>query len=112
MPTLLPRDSENNIIPAVRLKDEGAHSIVATATSARNSTAFADDTQIISIFATIPVRIKFGGASVTATGTDHYFPAGVYYDFSLGGGKVNHYTHLAVLREGGSDGAVYISEKE
>lgn len=112
MPTLLPRDSENNIIPAVRLKDGAAHTISATASSARNGTAFADDTRIISLYATVPVRIKFGGASVTASASDHYFPAGVYYDVSIGGGKVGHYPYLAVLREGGSDGVVYISEKE
>lgn len=112
MPTLLPRDSENNVIPAIRLKSPGAHSIAATATSARNSTAFASDTQIISLYASVPVYVKFGTSSVTASSGDHYFPAGVYYDFSIGGGKVNHYTHVAVLRVGSTDGTVYISEKE
>lgn len=112
MPTLLPKDSENNVIPAVRLKASGAHAINATSTSARNSTAFAADTQVISFYATVPVYMKFGGASVAATSSDHYFPAGVYYDFSIGGGKVGHYTHVAVLRVGSSDGVVYISEKE
>ncbi|MCM2342970.1 MAG: hypothetical protein NDJ24_00245 [Alphaproteobacteria bacterium] len=112
MPTLLPRDSENNIIPAVRLKDSAAHSINATTSSARNATAFATDTRIISLYATVPVRLKFGDASVTASASDHYFPAGVYYDVSIGGGKVGHYPYLAILREGSSDGVVYISEKE
>lgn len=112
MPTLLPRDSENNIIPAVRLKASGAHSIAATASSARNSTAFAEDTNIISVYATVPVCLKFGTSGVTAAATDHYFPAGVYYDFSIGGGKINHYTHVAVIRSGSTDGTVYISEKE
>lgn len=112
MTTLLPRDSENNVIPAVRLKGQSAHAINATAASARNITAFADDTQIISVYATVPVRLRFGDDSVSAVATDHYFPAGVYYDFSIGGGKVNHYSHLAILREGSTDGVVYISEKE
>lgn len=112
MPTVLPRDSENNIIPAVRLKASGAHSVSATASSARNSVAFGDDTTIISLYATVPVFVKFGIAGVTAAATDHYFPAGVYYDFSIGGGKVNHYTHVAVIRSGSTDGMVYISEKE
>ncbi|QQG36224.1 MAG: hypothetical protein HYS17_00060 [Micavibrio aeruginosavorus] len=112
MPAMLPRDSENNIIPVVRLKDGAAHAINATASSARNSTAFSSDTQIISLYATVPVRLRFGGAGVTATTSDHYFPAGVYYDVSIGGGKVGHYPYLAVLREGGSDGVLYISEKE
>lgn len=112
MPTLLPRDSENNVIPAVRLKPSGAHSVAVTATSARNSTAFNAETQVISLYATVPVYVKFGTSSVTATSSDHYFPAGVYYDFSIGGGKVNHYTHVAVLRVGSIDGIVYVSEKE
>lgn len=112
MPTLLPRDSENNVIPAVRLKASGAHAINATSSSARNSTAFGADTQVISLYATVAVYVKFGTSSVTATSSDHYFPAGTYYDFSIGGGKVNHYTHVAVLRVGGSDGVVYVSEKE
>lgn len=112
MATLLPKDSENNVIPAVRLKPDGAHTINATATSARNAVAFAADTQVISFYATVPVYMKFGGASVSATSADHYFPAGVYYDFSIGGGKVSHYTHVAVLRVGSSDGVVYVSEKE
>ncbi len=112
MPTLLPKDSENNVIPAVRLKSSGAHAINATNTSARNATAFGADTQVISLYATVPVYVKFGTSGVSATSSDHYFPAGVYYDFSIGGGKVNHYTHVAVLRVGGTDGAVYISEKE
>lgn len=112
MPTLLPRDSENNVIPAVRLKASGAHAVNATATSARNSTAFNDETQVISLYATVPVYVKFGTSSVTATSGDHYFPAGVYYDFSIGGGKVAHYPHVAFLRVGSTDGVVYISEKE
>ena len=112
MPTLLPRDSENNVIPAVRLKASGAHTINATASSARNATGFASDTQVISLYATVAVYVKFGTSSVTATSSDHYFPAGTYYDFSIGGGKVNHYTYVAVLRVGSTDGTVYVSEKE
>lgn len=86
--------------------------IAATNASARNATGFAADTQVVSLYATVPVYVKFGTSAVAATSSDHYFPAGVYYDFSIGGGKVNHYTHVAVLRVGSSDGAVYVSEKE
>lgn len=111
MTTLLPRDSENNIIPTIRLKASGAHSIAASTTSARNSTAFNIDTRVISLYATVPVFVKFGTSAVTATASDHYFPSGVYYDFSIGGDKVGHYTHVAVIRAS-ADGTVYISEKE
>lgn len=112
MPTIMPIDHNNNPIPAVRLKSGGgAHAIAATAASARNATAFAADTQVVSLYATGPVYVRFGGAGVTASASDHYFPSGVYYDFSIGGDKVAHYTHIAVLRVS-ADCTVYVSEKE
>lgn len=113
MTTLLPKDADNNPIPALRLRSGGAHVIAATNTSARNSVAFDEDTRVISIFTTGPVYLKFGGASVTATNTDHYFPNGIYYDFAISGGnsKGPLHTHVAVLRADG-DCSVYISEKE
>ena len=114
MPTLMPKDADNNVIPAMRLRGSGgAHAIAATATSARNSTAFNAETQVVSVYATGPVYLKFGGASVTSAATDHYFPDGVYYDFAIGGGDIKgaRYTHLAVLRVS-SDCTVYVSEKE
>jgi len=107
--TSLPLDFDNNPIQALALRDGGAKTLSATAASARSS-AFAGDTQIVSVYATGPVYLKFGDSSVTATSSDHYFPAGVYYDFSLGGGKTGRKTHLAALRAD-QDCAVYISEK-
>lgn len=112
MSTLLPTDDNNNPIPALRLKSPGgAHNIAATATSTKNTTAFANDTQVISVYATEPVFIKFGTSSVTANNTDHYFPAGVYYDMAIGGDGQAQATHLAVIRAENTDGVVYISEK-
>lgn len=110
--TLQPLDSNNNPIPALRLKDSGAHSIAATASSARNSTAFDDKTKIISVYATIPVYIAMGDSSITASASDHYFPEGLYYDFAIDADAAAHNSHIAVLRAGGEDGTVYISEKE
>lgn len=113
MTTLLPKDADNNIIPAMRLKPDGAHTLAATASSARNTTAFDAGTKVVSIYATDAVYLKFGDATVTAAATDHYFPAGVYYDFAISSGdaKGPHNTHVAVLRAS-SDCTVYISEKE
>ena len=111
MPTLLPQDVDNNTIPALRLRPGGAHAITAGATSARNATAFNAETRVVSVCATVPVYINFGNASVTATTTSHYFPAGVYYDFAIGGDATAQYTHLAVLQVN-TGGSVYISEKE
>ena len=111
MSTLLPLDSDNNPIPALRLKNSAAHTISAGISSARNTTAFDAETKVVSIFADVAVYINFGGSTVSATSSDHYFPAGVYYDIAIGGGRTGHYTHLAVLRVS-TDGNVYISEKE
>ena len=111
MSTFLPQDSNDNPIPALRFKSGGAHSISATASSTRNSTAFATDTKIVSLYADVAVYVCFGDSSITATTSDHYFPAGLYYDIAIGGENTAHYTHVAILRAD-TDGAVYISEKE
>jgi hypothetical protein len=112
MPTLLPQDSDNNPIPAMRFRSGGAHSITVTSSSARNSTAFNEDTRVISVCTDIAMYVKFGTSSVTATSSDHYLPAGIYYDIAVGGGRSGHYTHVAALRAGGADGVLKISEKE
>jgi hypothetical protein len=111
--TYLPTDQDQNPIPALRLKTSGgAHSLAATSSSARNSVAFSADTRVVSVYATGPVYLRFGGSSVTAANTDHYYPTGVYYDFAIGGGgKIAQTTYLAVLRVD-TDCTVYVSEKE
>jgi hypothetical protein len=113
MPTLLPVDSDNHPIPAMRLKPGKAHEISATGASARNATAFESDTQVVSLYATGPVYVRFGASAVEAADTDHYFPEGVYYDFSVSGGdaKGPRFTHVAVLAAG-DNCTVYVSEKE
>lgn len=113
MTTLLPKDADNNTIPALRLKDGGAHTISVTGSSARNSVAFSEETKVISVYATGPVYLKLGDASVTATSGDHYFPAGVYYDVAIsgGGGKTAQDTYIAVL-QADSSCTLYVSEKE
>lgn len=111
MSTLLPLDTNNNPIPALSLKESGAHSIAVTATSARNGTAFGNATRVVSLYATTDVYVSLGDASVTASASDHFFPAGVYYDIAIGGDTSAHHTHIAALRVS-SDGTLYISEKE
>lgn len=111
MPTFLPEDSNDNPIPALRLKNGGAHILNTSSTSTRNTNAFDSETRIISLFSTTPVYLAFGDNTVTATTNDHFYPDGVYYDFSIGGEKTQHYTHIAVLAQG-DDGVVYVSEKE
>lgn len=110
--TSQPIDSNNNPLPALRLKKNGAHTIAAGITSARNAVAFDTDTKIISIYASVPVYIAMGGADVVADSGDHYYPGGIYYDFAIEGQASAHYTHIAVIRADGINGTVYISEKE
>lgn len=109
--TTLPRDSDNNPIPALRLNPNGAQDIAATSTSARNGVSFNAKTRVVSVYATGAVRLKFGDDTVAATVSDHYFPSGLYYDFAIGGDKTLHTSYLAVLAED-ADCSVYISEKQ
>ena len=111
MPTLLPIDADSNSIPAMRLKSGGAHKITSSGASARNSVAFGADTQVVSLYATQDVYVKFGDSTVTAANTDHFFPAGIYYDVAIGNSRSGHATHVAVLQVA-AGGFVYVSEKE
>ena len=111
MPTLLPQDIDNNPIPALRLKENGAHTINVSATSARNATAFAASTRVISLYCDTDIYIAFGNNSVNATTSDHFFPAGLYYDIAIGSERSGHDTHIAAIRSS-VDGTLYISEKE
>ncbi len=112
MTTLLPKDSDNNVIPALRMADNGAHTIDVTAAATRNAIAFAEETKVISIYSTVPVYLKFGDASVATTNTDHFFPAGTYYDVAIAGGagKGPHHDFISVMTVDGN-GTLYISEK-
>lgn len=110
--TTLPLDKNSNPVPALRLKAAGgAHTISVSGTSARNSTGFHAATRVVSLYATTDVYVRFGGASVTAAATDHFFPAGTYYDIAIGGGETGHATHIAALQVS-SGGTLYVSEKE
>lgn len=111
MPTFLPKDTNDNAIPALRLKNPGAHAISVGASSARNATGFNADTRVVSLYSDVACYVKFGDNTVAATSSDHYFPAGVYYDIAVGGGDTGHYTNVAVLRVS-ENGTLYISEKE
>lgn len=111
MATLLPRDDDYNPIPALRLRPGGAHVLPVSAASARNAAPFAAATRVIGVCATVPVFLRTGDATVTAAATDHYLPAGILYDLSLGDDRQGRHTHIAVLRAA-VDGTLYVSEKE
>ena len=114
MTTLLPKDADNNVIPALRLRDGGAHTLSVTTASAQSNTlAFDVDTKIISLYSTVPVYIKFSDNAAGATTSDHFFPANIYYDIAISGGghKGVHYSFISALASD-TDGTLYISEKQ
>ena len=111
MSTILPTDSNDHVIPALRLKSSGAQTISATASTAKNATAFDAATRVVTLYADVPVYLAFGDASITATTSDHYFPEGTYYTFSIGGDSCAHDTYVAALAFA-ANGTVYISEME
>ncbi len=113
MTTLLPKDADNNVIPALRLKEGGAHVLLSSSTPQINNVAFDETTKVISVYATEPVYIKFGDSSVTATSSDHFFPAGIYYDIAISGGSMKgaQHNYISVLQVSDA-GTVFISEKE
>lgn len=52
MASILPEDANGNPIPALRLKDNGAHQISTSAASTRNIAAFNAETDIVGLYAT------------------------------------------------------------
>jgi len=111
MSTFLPKDSNDNAIPVLRLKDGRAHAVAVSGVSARSAAAFEGTTRVVSLYADVDVYVRFGDASVTAGASDHFFPAGIYYDFAIGGSDTAQRTHLAAVAVS-DNGSIYISEKE
>jgi len=110
MTTKLPMDANDNPIPALRLKDGGAHAITVTASPTRNTAAFNQETRVISLFSTVDIIVKLGDSSINATASDHFFPAGTYYDIAIGGDGTGHTAYISALATD-NDGTLYISEK-
>lgn len=85
----MPLDGNGVPIPCITLRtDGGAHKITtSTSSPARNTVPFKDDTTVISAYATQDVYIKFLDSpnDAPASANDHFYPAGVYYNFDLGG---------------------------
>jgi hypothetical protein len=111
MSTKLPKDNNGNPIPVLRFLQGGARNLATSASSARISTPFSAGTKVVGLYATQDVFLRFGDSSVTAGTSDHFLPAGLYYDVAIGVDDEAHYTHLAAIRVSAS-GTLYISEKE
>lgn len=111
MSTLLPRDDDNQPIPVLRPKYEGAAHLSAGQVSVRTAGPFDPTTRVIRLYATGSVTFQTGDSGVVATAVSHYLPAGTIDFVSLGNAKQRRHTHLAILAvDGNAD--VYISELE
>jgi hypothetical protein len=110
MTSLLPQDTNGNPIPTLRLKDGGAHKININGTSAKNTAPLSLDTDVIGLYATEDSFIKIGTDTVTASDSDHFIPAGTYFDIALGPNETAQNSYIAAITTGVS-GTLYISEK-
>lgn len=108
--TQMPTDTLGNPIPALGYVDGGAKTVALTVTSARNSTAISASTRVITLYATVACYLRFGDSTVTANNTDHFFPSGTYYDVAIGPDTKDRY--VAAIRDGTTDGTLYISERQ
>lgn len=112
MTTIMPKDDDNNPIPALRLKDGGSHKMLASDTSSINTTPFSTETKVVSLYTTEDIFIEFGNSNAEATISSHFFPAGVYYDFAINNAKQLKDAHISVIKATANNASVYISEKE
>ncbi|MFZ2470192.1 MAG: hypothetical protein WAW54_17525 [Parvibaculum sedimenti] len=106
----MPRDGNNHSIPVLRPRAGGAWQGNAVAATSRVG-PFTEGTRVISIWAINDVRFQTGDGTVVASATSHKLGAGERLTISLGGGDDLH-THIAVIRDGGVDTAVEVSEME
>lgn len=107
--TAMPRDGNLNPIPCMAfMRGAGAHKITVSGTSARNSTAFATETQVVSLYTTEACYVEIGDSTVTATTSTHYMPAASSLFVSLLGGP-DKATHIAAIQDT-TGGTLYISE--
>ncbi len=104
MATLLPRDDSGAPMHALHLKTGGAQKIITSATSTRQTNAFASTTQIIAVYATQDCFIQTGNSTITAANTDHFIPACFMMTIALRGDS-----YMAALQSSQA-GILYISE--
>ena len=103
--TLLPRDDNVQAVQTLRLGT--AHQVAIGATSARNATAFTG--RVIRLHADTDCFIRTGDATVVATASDHFLPAGETTILSIGAGRDQKDSHIAVIQKSAA-GTLYVSE--
>lgn len=112
MSTLLPRDANNEEIPVLGWKPSSGQTIAVGTSQNRNGAAFADETNIVSLWSTVPFRIRQGGSTVVADSTDPILPANILHDISIGGGANTKKPYISVISyDGSTTGSVYLGER-
>lgn len=104
--SLLPTDQNSRVIQALGVKDNGAHTIAVSGTSARNATPLNAKTKIVWLYATTDMHFKTGDNTVTADTNDHFLAAGLRIPFPTKGRN-----YIAAVQSS-SAGNLYISEAE
>ncbi|MDP3327220.1 hypothetical protein [Parvibaculum sp.] len=105
---MMPRDSYNAPIPALRARNGGAKKGTAGSSSTRIG-PFESGTAVISIYAPADIRYEVGGDSIVAVlATSHLLAAGERLVVALRPTD----THIAIIRVGDADVAVDVSELE
>ncbi|PZQ48867.1 MAG: hypothetical protein DI551_00620 [Micavibrio aeruginosavorus] len=100
MGSLLPKDENNNAIPVMGYKPNGAQKLTLTGASLRNPQPITSP--VISVYATAAMTMEFGGDDVTADGNKHFVPANTLLDIDTDGKQ-----YVAFY----GTGTVYISER-
>jgi len=109
----MPNDDQGQLIPVLGFKQGGAHSKTITS-SAANATTVASGTKVITLVCDVAAFFNIGNSTVTVGTSDHFIPANVPYDISLG----SSYTTVAGLDTTvnvvavSTSGTSYISERE
>lgn len=112
----LPRDQHQKVIQVMGLADAGAHVLTSAAGEVqKNATAFDATTNVITVYFTAAVYIKFGfDNTVVAAATDHYIPAGLRVPIALGTGDQNdtNYSYMSMLPVVVAATKGYVSENQ
>ena len=82
----------------------GTHQVLTSASSSSASSAFADGSEYIRVVSTITCHIAIA-ASPTATTSTQFLPANEIEIIKISAGE-----KIAVLRSGGSDGKLHVTE--
>lgn len=109
-----PRDDGNAAIPVLSYRLHGGQTISFGASAIR-SNAFSASTRVVSVYSTDTCLFELGDDTVVANvSNSHILPAGVYMDLSLGAELVasQNSKYISVIGLDGSEGIVYISERE